>query len=129
MTTGNYMRTALLLGLMTGLIVVCGNLLGGRAGMLIALAVAAVMNLGSYWFSDKIVLKMYRAQPVGPDQARPGREPEHRLVGVEADPALPAEVLRRKQLEVFGLPLELLSVVVEALEPWHYPATVGLEED
>ena len=69
MTTTNYVKTALLLGLMTGLIVLCGGALGGRSGMVFALAVAAVMNLGSYWFSDKIVLAMYHAQPVSEAEA------------------------------------------------------------
>jgi heat shock protein HtpX len=69
MKTTNYVKTALLLGLMTGLILVCGQLLGGRSGMTIALVIAAVMNLGSYWFSDKIVLAMYRAKPVGESEA------------------------------------------------------------
>jgi heat shock protein HtpX len=69
MTTTNYLKTALLLGLMTGLILVCGQLLGGRTGLLLALGLAAVMNFGSYWFSDKIVLKMYRARPVTEQQA------------------------------------------------------------
>jgi len=69
MTTRNYLKTTLLLGLLTGLIVVCGKLLGGNAGMTIALGLAAVMNLGSYWFSDKLVLRMYRAKPVGPAEA------------------------------------------------------------
>jgi heat shock protein HtpX len=64
MTTTNYLKTTLLLGLLTGLIVLCGGALGGRQGMLFALVIAAVMNLGSYWFSDKIVLAMYRAKPV-----------------------------------------------------------------
>ncbi len=69
MTTTNYLKTALLLGLLTGLIVLCGGALGGRSGMVFALAVAAVMNLGSYWFSDKIVLAMYRAKPVSEAEA------------------------------------------------------------
>jgi len=64
MTTTNYLKTAMLLGLLTGLIVVCGHLMGGNSGAVIALVIAAVMNLGSYWFSDKIVLKMHRARPV-----------------------------------------------------------------
>lgn len=64
MSTTNYLKTALLLGLLTSLIILCGGVAGGRTGMTIALVVAAVMNLGSYWFSDKIVLAMYRAQPV-----------------------------------------------------------------
>jgi heat shock protein HtpX len=69
MTTTNYLKTTVLLGLLTGLIVVCGQLIGGNGGMLIALGLAAVMNFGSYWFSDKIVLSMYRAQPVTEAQA------------------------------------------------------------
>ena len=69
MTTTNYLKTTLLLGLLTGLIVVCGRLLGGTSGMVIALGLAATMNLVSYWFSDKIVLARYRAQPVEPAAA------------------------------------------------------------
>ena len=65
----NYFKTALLLGLMTGMILFFGYLLGGQTGMGIALVVAAVMNFGSYWFSDKIVLRMYKAQPVDERQA------------------------------------------------------------
>ena len=64
MSTANYLKTALLLGLMTGLILVVGQILGGRSGMIVALAFAAVMNFVSYWFSDKIVLKMYRGREV-----------------------------------------------------------------
>jgi heat shock protein HtpX len=69
MRTTNMMRTALLLGLLTGLIVVCGQLIGGNTGMVVALGLAAVMNLGSYWFSDKIVLGLYRARPVSESEA------------------------------------------------------------
>ena len=65
----SYIKTALLLGLMTGLILVVGQLLGGNSGMMVALVVAAVMNLGSYWFSDKIVLRMYRGREVSPADA------------------------------------------------------------
>jgi heat shock protein HtpX len=69
MTTTNYLKTALLLGALTGLILVCGAWLGGKSGMLIALGLAGVMNLGSYWFSDKLVLARYRAQPVSEAEA------------------------------------------------------------
>ena len=69
MKTANYLKTALLLGLLTGLIVVCGSVLGGRTGATIALLIAAVMNFVSYWFSDKIVLAMYRAKPVSEAEA------------------------------------------------------------
>jgi len=69
MTTTNYLKTALLLGLLTGLILLLGGVLGGRSGMTIALVFAAAMNFASYWFSDKIVLAMYRAKPVGAAEA------------------------------------------------------------
>jgi heat shock protein HtpX len=62
----NGLKTALLLGLLSGLLLAIGEALGGSNGMMIALVLAAVMNFGSYWFSDKIVLRMYRAQEVGP---------------------------------------------------------------
>jgi heat shock protein HtpX len=62
----NGLKTALLLGALSALLLVIGDLLGGSSGIVIALIFAAIMNLGSYWFSDKIVLRMYHAQPVGP---------------------------------------------------------------
>ena len=63
----NGLKTALLLGGLSGLLLAIGDMLGGANGLLIAFLFAAVMNLGSYWFSDKIVLRMYRAQEVPPD--------------------------------------------------------------
>jgi heat shock protein HtpX len=63
----NGLKTALLLGLLSGLLLLIGDLLGGANGIMIAFIIAAVMNIGSYWFSDKIVLRMYRAQEVGPE--------------------------------------------------------------
>ncbi len=65
----NNLKTTLLLATLTGLLVLAGRALGGQGGMLIALGVAALMNLGSWWFSDKLILSMYRAQPVGPADA------------------------------------------------------------
>jgi heat shock protein HtpX len=62
----NTIKTTLLLGLMTGLIILIGGALGGRGGMIIAFFLAGIMNIGSYWFSDKIVLAMYRAQEIAP---------------------------------------------------------------
>ncbi|SHF28281.1 Heat shock protein. Metallo peptidase. MEROPS family M48B [Desulfacinum infernum DSM 9756] len=66
---GNRFRTTLLLAALTVLIVGIGRLLGGPQGMAIALVFAVVMNFGTYWFSDKIVLAMYRAQPVDEREA------------------------------------------------------------
>ncbi len=66
---GNRLRTTFLLALLTVLIVWIGRALGGPHGMVIAFVLAAVMNLGSYWFSDKIVLGMYRAKPLDESDA------------------------------------------------------------
>jgi heat shock protein HtpX len=60
----NHLKTFTLLAALTALFVGIGYMIGGAAGMLIALVVAGGMNLVSYWNADKIVLKMYRAQPV-----------------------------------------------------------------
>jgi heat shock protein HtpX len=69
MSTANYVKTAVLLAALTGLMVLLGNWLGGRTGMVFALGLAAVMNFGSYWFSDKIVLAIYRARPASSSDA------------------------------------------------------------
>jgi len=60
----NSLKTALLLSLLTVLLVLMGDALGGRGGMMIAFVMALIMNFGSYWFSDKIVLRMYNAQEI-----------------------------------------------------------------
>ena len=60
----NVFKTALLLAVLTAMLVLIGGAIGGRHGMAIALVMAFVMNFVSYWWSDKIVLAMYGAQPV-----------------------------------------------------------------
>ncbi len=60
-------KTVLLLGGLSGLIIVIGAYLGGEAGLFVAFLFAIAMNFGSYWYSDKIVLRMYRAREVGKD--------------------------------------------------------------
>ena len=60
----NTLKTVVLLTFMTVLLVFVGGAIGGRSGMIIAFGMALVMNFVSYWFSDKIVLSMYHAQPV-----------------------------------------------------------------
>src|SRR2546430_7683309 len=63
----NTIKTAFLLGLMSALLMGIGGMLGGGQGLVAGVVFAAIMNIGSYWFSDKIVLRMYGAQEVGPD--------------------------------------------------------------
>ena len=65
----NALKTTFLLGAMTGLLLAMGELLGGRDGLTLALLLAGVMNFGAWFWSDKIVLRMYNAQPVGPSEA------------------------------------------------------------
>jgi heat shock protein HtpX len=65
---GNWFKTTLLLGVMTALIIWIGHLFGGRQGMILAFILAMGMNFFSYWYSDKIVLKMYRAREVSPQE-------------------------------------------------------------
>jgi len=65
----NALKTAFFLGLLSALIVALGGAFAGRRGMIVALGFAAVMNFFSYWFSDRLVLAMHRAQPVSREQA------------------------------------------------------------
>ena len=74
---GNQIKTTILLTIMTVFILFIGQLLGGGQGMMLALIFAAGMNFFSYWYSDKIVLRMYRAREASPQQS-----PElHDIVG------------------------------------------------
>jgi heat shock protein HtpX len=70
----NGVKTVLLLGALSGILLVIGELAGGAQGLMLAFVFAVIMNIGSYWFSDKIVLRMYRAKQVGPEH------PLHQLV-------------------------------------------------
>ena len=65
----NSFKTAILLGTLTGLILIIGRYFGGHQGLVIAFIFAMIMNFGSYWFSDKIVLALYRARELSYDQA------------------------------------------------------------
>src|SRR6267154_4714141 len=64
----NGVKTALLLGLLSGLLLFGGQMIAGRSGLEIALVIAVIMNFASYFFSDKIALASYSAQPVTPEQ-------------------------------------------------------------
>ncbi|HEY8469239.1 MAG TPA: zinc metalloprotease HtpX [Longimicrobiales bacterium] len=63
------MKVFLLMAGLTALLVVLGGAIGGRSGAMMFFVLAAVMNFGMYWFSDRVVLRMYRAQVIGPEQA------------------------------------------------------------
>jgi len=62
----NSIKTVLLLGLLSGVLLYCGQLIGGRNGLIMGLGLAVVMNFSSYFFSDKLALMSYSAQPVTP---------------------------------------------------------------
>ncbi len=64
MSLVNQVKTVLLLGLLTGLLLGVGFMFGGKTGLFVALLFSLIMNFGMYWFSDKIVLAMYKAKPV-----------------------------------------------------------------
>ena len=86
----NHMKTFILLAALTALFVGVGYLIGGATGMVIALVLAGGMNLFSYWNADKIVLKMYRAQPV--DEPHPNAVVRNYVADVKqmaADAGLP----------------------------------------
>ncbi|MEW6266128.1 MAG: zinc metalloprotease HtpX [Thermodesulfobacteriota bacterium] len=116
----NQFKTIILLGALTALIVYIGHLFGGRQGMYVAFFLAALMNLGSYWFSDKIVLAMYRAQEIGPHD-----DPElHALVRQLAERAgLPMP-------RVFMIPEESPNAFATGRDPSHavVAVTAGLRE-
>jgi len=64
---GNRIKTTILLASMVGLFIGIGYIIGNRTGMIIGFAIAMIFNFSSYWFSDKIVLKMYKAKEVSHD--------------------------------------------------------------
>ncbi len=109
----NTIKTTLLLGLMTGLILGIGQYVGGSQGLTVAFAFAAVMNFFSYWFSDKIVLRMYGARPVDMNQA-----PElHRVINnLCASGGLPMPRL-------YIIPSEAMNAFATGRNPEH--AAVG----
>lgn len=64
----NRIKTAMLLALLTALLLTMGLVIGGKMGLIIALTLALLMNFGAYWFSDRIVLRMYNAQELTEDE-------------------------------------------------------------
>jgi heat shock protein HtpX len=113
---GNWFRTTLLLGAMTLLIVWIGRLLGGQQGMIFAFVLAIGMNFFSYWYSDKIVLKMYQAREV-----TAGESPEvHQVVSRIAERAhLPMP-------KIYVIPQEAPNAFATGRNPEH--AVVAVTE-
>src|SRR5207237_10403966 len=90
----NTFKTAMLLGVLSALLLLIGEALGGAQGLMLGFVFAAVTNFASYWFSDKIVLSMYNAQEVGPG---------HRLYQI-------VEQLARRA----GLPMPRVYIIPQA---------------
>ena len=111
---GNLVKTGVLLAALTVLLVLIGGALGGQHGMLLAFVIAMVMNLGSYWFSDKIVLSMYGAQPVDEAQA-PGLYRIVRTLATRAGIPMP---------RVYILPQETPNAFATGRNPQHAAVAV-----
>lgn len=111
---GNTVKTTLLLGGLTGLLVVFGDYFGGTQGMVIAFLFALLMNFGSYWYSDKIVLRMYRAREVTEAEA-----PE--LVGMVRSLSQRAQLPMPK---VYIVPTEAPNAFATGRDPQHAAVAV-----
>jgi heat shock protein HtpX len=112
----NVFKTALLLAVLTAMLVLLGGAMGGQQGMLIAFVFALAMNFASYWWSDKIVLAMYGAQPI--DEARaPGLYNMVRRLATKAGVPMP---------RVYLIPSEQPNAFATGRNPEH--AVVAVTE-
>jgi heat shock protein HtpX len=114
----NNLKTGILLIALTGLLVWVGSLLGGKNGATMAFGFALLMNAGAYWFSDRLVLRMYRAEEV--DEAK---APE--LYGIVAELAQRAQIPMPK---VYVIPSETPNAFATGRNPQHaaVAATQGI---
>ncbi|NCC37146.1 MAG: protease HtpX, partial [Chloroflexia bacterium] len=115
----NTFKTGILLAGLTGLFVVIGGLLGGQFGMMIALVFAVAMNMGAWWFSDKLALKMSGAREVTPEEA-----PElHEMV---ANLSLRAEIPKPR---VYMIETDTPNAFATGRDPEHgaVAVTTGIE--
>jgi heat shock protein HtpX len=110
----NRLKTVMLLGSLTALLVWIGHALGGQAGLVIAVLFAALMNFASYWWSDKIVLRMYHAKEVTEAEA-PG------LYAVVRDLAMRARIPMPK---VYLIPEETPNAFATGRNPEHSAVAV-----
>lgn len=114
----NQIKTVILLGLLTALLLWVGQLIGGYNGLVIAGIFAIIMNFGSYWFSDKIVLAMYKAKEVKESEA-------HKLYKIVREVSEEAKVPMPK---VYVIPSEILNAFATGRGPKHaaVAATEGI---
>ena len=110
----NSLKTGFLLALLTVLFVAVGNYVGGQGGMVTAFGFAVLMNAGAYWFSDKIVLKMYRAQEVSEAEAPELHAMVHRLATAASVP-MP---------KVYVIPTESPNAFATGRNPQHAAVAV-----
>ncbi len=110
----NRLKTAMLLAALTALFLWVGQSLGGRGGLMIAIVFAGLMNFVSYWFSDKIVLRMYGAKPI-----EPGDAPElHAIVNSLAQKyAIPVP-------KIYMVPMEAPNAFATGRNPEHAAVAV-----
>jgi heat shock protein HtpX len=111
---GNTLKTGFLLALLTVLFVAIGSYVGGQGGMVMAFAFAVLMNAGAYWFSDKIVLKMYRAREVSEAEAPDLYAMVHRLATAASVP-MP---------KVYMIPTESPNAFATGRNPQHAAVAV-----
>ena len=110
----NMLKTAVLLAVLTAMLVVLGGAIGGQQGMMVAFILALVMNFASYWFSDKIVLAMYRAQPVD-ERSAPGLYAIVRRLATRAGIPMP---------RVYIIPTEAPNAFATGRNPQHAAVAV-----
>jgi heat shock protein HtpX len=110
----NVFRTFILLAVLTALLVWLGDMFGGRQGAIMALIFAGAMNFASYWFSDKMVIAMYRAREIGPND-----DPE--LYGLVQDVAQKARVPMPR---VYAVPQETPNAFATGRNPEHAAVAV-----
>ena len=110
----NRTKTLILLAALTALLLWVGQALAGQAGLAVALVVALVLNFGSYWFSDKVVLRMYGAQEVAENEAAPVYSIVRELAG-RADIPMP---------KVYLIPEDVPNAFATGRNPQHAAVAV-----
>jgi heat shock protein HtpX len=113
----NQLKTVVLLGLLTALLLWVGQLLGGTSGLIVAGIFAVIMNFGSYWFSDKLVLAMYRAKEV--------KDQKHPLYKIVKEVA---EIAKLPMPRVYIIPSDASNAFATGRNPKHaaVAATQGI---